>query len=203
MSANRGRARWAQLLERVSLRERIFSKRPLTVAPYRPRLSTPDLPPHVWSLFHRQADALQLARSAAPAQEVHTFAFERPNQATTGTRTFLVTSYSEFWHYYHVASHQAHYYEVIPEGSTCHLYFDVEFSRESNPDLDGGLEKMQELLQMAILDSTGLGISLCRVSWGWGHCLAEAMLQLMEQVYKICTCDCLLVWNEVNKAPHC
>ncbi|XP_061403853.1 DNA-directed primase/polymerase protein [Lethenteron reissneri] len=143
MSASRGRARWAQLLERVSLRERIFSKRPLTATPYRPRLSTPDLPPHVWSLFHRQADALQLARSAAPAQEVHTFAFERPNQATAGTRTFLVTSYSEFWHYYHVycsgrASHQAHYYEVIPEGSTCHLYFDVEFSRESNPDLDGG-----------------------------------------------------------------
>nr|XP_032816427.1 DNA-directed primase/polymerase protein isoform X4 [Petromyzon marinus] len=143
MSDSKGRARWAQLQERVSLRARIFSKLPLATAPYRPRLSTPDQPPHMWRLFHRQADALQLARSAAPAQEVHTFAFERPNQAPTGTRAFLVTSYSEFWHYYHVycsgrASHQAHYYEVIPEGSTCHLYFDVEFSRESNPDLDGG-----------------------------------------------------------------
>ncbi|XP_038661601.1 DNA-directed primase/polymerase protein isoform X3 [Scyliorhinus canicula] len=30
-----------------------------------------------------------------------------------------------------------HCYEVIPEGSVCHLYFDLEFMKETNPECDG------------------------------------------------------------------
>jgi len=29
------------------------------------------------------------------------------------------------------------YYEVIPEGAACRLYFDLEFKTEFNPDKDG------------------------------------------------------------------
>uniref|UniRef100_A0A1I8HMS8 DNA-directed primase/polymerase protein n=1 Tax=Macrostomum lignano TaxID=282301 RepID=A0A1I8HMS8_9PLAT len=32
-----------------------------------------------------------------------------------------------------------HLYELIPEGSRCRLYFDLEFDRLSNPDLDGSM----------------------------------------------------------------
>ncbi|XP_062905472.1 DNA-directed primase/polymerase protein isoform X3 [Mobula hypostoma] len=30
-----------------------------------------------------------------------------------------------------------HCYEVIPEGAVCHLYFDLEFSKQTNPERDG------------------------------------------------------------------
>ena len=31
-----------------------------------------------------------------------------------------------------------HFYEVIRLGQPCHLYFDIEYKRAHNPDIDGG-----------------------------------------------------------------
>ena len=36
-----------------------------------------------------------------------------------------------------LSSRQRHHYEVIPEGSVCHLYFDLEFSKDHNPQRNG------------------------------------------------------------------
>ena len=33
--------------------------------------------------------------------------------------------------------HKRHYYEVIPQGAPCKLFFDLEFSIELNPSVDG------------------------------------------------------------------
>ena len=43
---------------------------------------------------------------------------------STGKRSFIVTSYAEFWRQYQecIPAHR-HYYEIIQEGWPCHLYF--------------------------------------------------------------------------------
>jgi len=52
----------------------------------------------------------------------------------TGARKFIVTSYQDFWtRYFTLPPRQRHHYELIPECHPCHLYFDVEFKHEFNP----------------------------------------------------------------------
>ena len=44
----------------------------------------------------------------------------------TGKRSFIVTTYEEFWRQYEecIPAHR-HYYEIVQEGWPCHLYFGV------------------------------------------------------------------------------
>lgn len=112
-------------------------------------------------------------------QAVHVFALEK-EQSQQGQRIYLVTTYTELWHYYRsilsryypdsfygrvhrwkfifvflysylnikyiffllffIRSYTKslmHCYEVIPEGSVCKLYFDLEFHKPSNKEADG------------------------------------------------------------------
>jgi len=46
----------------------------------------------------------------------------------------VAASYAGFWtRYLKIAAADRHFYEVIPEGSPCKLYFDLEFPRAANP----------------------------------------------------------------------
>lgn len=108
-------------VKRVEELARSFQQRPLA-AHYRPRLCRPWEPSSVWRLFPRQSAALAFAKgckevrglfrlpclpvrvfSAAVSlphlQDVHVFALERA-LTEVGQRIYLVTSYSELWHYY-------------------------------------------------------------------------------------------------------
>jgi DNA-directed primase/polymerase protein len=41
-----------------------------------------------------------------------------------GARSFIVSSYDEFWRRYSESPAGCrHYYEIVREGSPCHLYF--------------------------------------------------------------------------------
>ena len=43
---------------------------------------------------------------------------------SAGHRSFLVSSWDTFWHHYsQTAPAERHSYEIITEGSPCHLYF--------------------------------------------------------------------------------
>lgn len=101
------------------------------------------------------------------SQTVHVFALEK-EKSPMGQRIYLVTSYTELWHYYRSISliyrnkgqffvvtctdgglctyfffirtytkSLMHCYEVIPEGTVCKLYFDLEFHMQSNKGADG------------------------------------------------------------------
>ena len=51
-----------------------------------------------------------------------------------GARSFLVTSYAEFFRRYERAAREVrHAYEVIRQGTPARLYFDIEFQRDLNP----------------------------------------------------------------------
>ncbi|KAK7112181.1 DNA-directed primase/polymerase protein-like isoform X2 [Littorina saxatilis] len=102
--------------------------------PYHSRILGPS---SCWQIFHRQQEALDFVSSKG--EDLHVFAFEcqHPDKRS-GQRQFLVATYPVFWHYYmQLDVCQRHHYEVIPEGSPCKLYFDLEFNRQANPSADG------------------------------------------------------------------
>lgn len=128
------RSNWGNRVKNVESLALSFQHCPLA-NPYKPRLSKPWQPETVWRLFPRQSDALSFAKCSK--EDVHVFALEK-DHAKTGQRIFLVTSYTELWHYYKTYRHSLmHCYEVIPEGAVCKLYFDLEFHKPSNRGRDG------------------------------------------------------------------
>ncbi|KAF7217970.1 DNA-directed primase/polymerase protein [Nothobranchius furzeri] len=126
-------SKWGDRLKKIEQLAQSFQQRPLTT-PYKPRL-WPCQPSSVWKLFPRQSMAISFAQSCK--EDVHVFALEKEN-ASEGQRIYLVTSYSELWHYYRTYPQSLmHCYEVIPEGAVCKLYFDLEFHKPSNNGADG------------------------------------------------------------------
>ncbi|XP_059196932.1 DNA-directed primase/polymerase protein [Centropristis striata] len=125
--------KWGDRLKKVEQLAQSFQLNPLT-APYKPRL-WPCQPSSVWKLFPRQSLAFSFAQSCK--EGVHVFALEK-EKTPQGQRIFLVTSYSELWHYYRTFTQSLmHCYELIPEGAVCKLYFDLEFHKPSNKGADG------------------------------------------------------------------
>ncbi|KAL2098072.1 hypothetical protein ACEWY4_007279 [Coilia grayii] len=132
---------WGDRVKQVENLAQSYQRAPLC-SKYQPRLAQPSQPSSVWRLFPKQSSALAFAQTCK--EDVHVFALEREGGGT-GQRIFLVTSYTELWHYYRTYKESLmHCYEVIPEGAVCKLYFDLEFQRVWNPSLDG--EKMVALL---------------------------------------------------------
>ncbi|XP_077381456.1 DNA-directed primase/polymerase protein [Festucalex cinctus] len=132
--------KWSERLKKVEELANTFHHNPV-VPRYKPRL-WPCQPSSIWKLFHRQSAAIGFAQSCK--EPVHVFALEK-EKAPLGQRIFLVTSYSELWHYYRTYTQSLmHCYEVIPEGAVCKLYFDLEFHKPSNAEADG--KKMVAML---------------------------------------------------------
>ncbi|XP_040891408.1 DNA-directed primase/polymerase protein isoform X2 [Toxotes jaculatrix] len=126
-------SKWGERLKKVEQLAQSFQHHPLATR-YKPRL-WPCQPSSVWKLFPRQSLAISFAQGCKEA--VHVFALEK-EETTLGQRIFLVTSYSELWHYYRTFTKSLmHCYEVIPEGAVCKLYFDLEFHKPSNKGADG------------------------------------------------------------------
>ncbi|XP_029912936.1 DNA-directed primase/polymerase protein isoform X2 [Myripristis murdjan] len=125
--------KWGDRLKKVEQLAQSFQQSPLAT-PYKPRLWLCQ-PSSVWKVFPRQSVAISFAQSCREA--VHVFALEK-EQAAPGQRIYLVTSYSELWHYYKTYRQSLmHCYEVITEAAVCKLYFDLEFHSPSNQKLDG------------------------------------------------------------------
>ncbi|XP_064601582.1 DNA-directed primase/polymerase protein-like [Liolophura sinensis] len=119
--------------EKVEKRVKEFKKYPLPEK-YQNRITGPSTG---WESFFRQQEAFSYARSRF--KDLHVFAFESDFfDKGQGQRMYVAVSYPVFWHTYsQLAPNQRHHYEVIPEGSVCKLYFDLEFTWKFNPDRDG------------------------------------------------------------------
>ncbi|KAH7403973.1 hypothetical protein KP509_15G003100 [Ceratopteris richardii] len=90
----------------------------------------------VWATFAKQDQAMQFVQSHG-SKEIALFVYQ---DHLTGQRRFLATTYKEFWSRYELIPYDhRHHYEIIMEGSPCHLYFDLEFDRQANPGLDGNV----------------------------------------------------------------
>ena len=55
-----------------------------------------------------------------------------------GAREYVAATYMDFWaRYYAMDAGDRHHYEIIRENRPCKLYFDIEFARNINKDVDG------------------------------------------------------------------
>uniref|UniRef100_A0A7S3ACL7 DNA-directed primase/polymerase protein n=3 Tax=Rhodosorus marinus TaxID=101924 RepID=A0A7S3ACL7_9RHOD len=89
--------------------------------------------------FKTQKEAFEFT-NANPSNLMHVFAVEFEK---SGKRLYVGASYSTFWKTYQrmkLRSQPLHFYEVIREGNSGKLYYDVEFSKDVNAERDG--EKM-------------------------------------------------------------
>ena len=108
--------------------------------PKRRRYTTPT-PEVGWHTFVKQAAALEFADAHPPASGdpaaggVQVWAQEKDR---LGKRSYVVATRTDFWRRYRTLHPPfRHHYELIRTGRPCHLYFDLEFCRKANPDLDG------------------------------------------------------------------
>ncbi|XP_071794356.1 DNA-directed primase/polymerase protein-like [Asterias amurensis] len=143
----RKRKRWNEKLKKLEAIEEWYKNFPL-IPPYRPHLLDPS---PFWHTVYRQKQAFDVA--AVHPEDVHVFAFEVDNVNAEcegrGQRKYVITNYLQLWHtVYHLAAHDKHasFYELIPEGSTCKLYFDLEFSKSLNPECNG-VEMVQSFIK--------------------------------------------------------
>lgn len=87
----------------------------------------------IFSIFPRQELAFQFYDEQIEKESLKIFSFEAP---LTGRRKFLVSDMNTFHHKYRCNINR-HVYEIIREGYPCRLYFDIEYSKETNPDVNG------------------------------------------------------------------
>ena len=85
-------------------------------------------------MFSKQHDAIEFVLNKHGG-ELNVFAFEVDS---TGKRNFLAAHPENLWSFYkHLKLPQKHFYEVIPEGRPCKIYFDLEYKIDLNQSVDG------------------------------------------------------------------
>ena len=95
--------------------------------------------------FSNQEDAIQCSYSI---QNSKVFAYE---VSESGQRNYVTSSASAFWDFYRkLPLEKKNHYEVLVDGCTLKLFFDLEFSKENNSEKDG--PKMVEYLLTAVND---------------------------------------------------
>ena len=79
-----------------------------------------------------------------------------------GRRAFVAASLEAFWAKYEAlpAGHR-HHYELIRADTPCRLYYDLEFSTETNPDFDGvrAVDALARLTLERLASEHGVGIA--------------------------------------------
>ena len=122
-----------QKLRKIDHKSKHFSERPL-LAIEKESLFAPH---RIWETFATQSQALDYQKHCKKSIESRIFVVSE-ELSTDGKRRFVVSSFEEFWRRYTALSKEKrHFYEVIPEGHFCRLYFDLEFYKNENPDLNG------------------------------------------------------------------
>ncbi|DBB12653.1 hypothetical protein WJX82_001501 [Trebouxia sp. C0006] len=85
--------------------------------------------------FSLQRQAFAWAEAHELAADLKTFSVEHDS---TGRRSFLVSTHDGFWkRYQDMLPDHRHYYEIIQESCSCHLYFDLEFQKAFNTNVNG------------------------------------------------------------------
>ncbi|ETN81793.1 hypothetical protein NECAME_02083 [Necator americanus] len=91
--------------------------------------------------FPKQRLALaKLDESSKIFKNSRVFSFEcskdsRETFISAGERRYLVSTLERFWAWYSSLK-ERHLYELITESTPCRLYFDLEYSKDTNPNID-------------------------------------------------------------------
>ncbi|KAK9866309.1 hypothetical protein WJX84_009713 [Apatococcus fuscideae] len=94
--------------------------------------------------FPLQEPAFRFADHLPAASCLRIFSVEK---SCDGRRSFMAASYAQFWdHYQQLDPSDRHHYEIIREALPCHLYFDLEYALDCNPDACG-VDLISQLLR--------------------------------------------------------
>ena len=122
-----------QKLRKIEQNSKLFKERPLT----RGKKESLFAPHCIWETFATQSQALDYEKYCKEKIERRIFVVSE-ELSNDGKRHFIVASFDEFWRRYRkLPKKKRNFYEVIPEGQLCRLYFDLEFYKSENPDLQG------------------------------------------------------------------
>lgn len=101
-------------------------------------------------------------REAVLRQEaMRAFCVERPSRTGGHFRSFVAATFSgALMTLRGLGLQERHWYEVIREGRPCHLYYDLEFRRELNRDIDGAQLTARLLEHTAAAFHEEYGLSL-------------------------------------------
>ncbi|KAI9360816.1 hypothetical protein DFJ73DRAFT_59732 [Zopfochytrium polystomum] len=117
------------------------------------RLSNPFL---IWREFPTQDAAMSFLSGSNKTLMIFSYEFDVENP---GKRRFVCASKEGFWNRYIEMSRDSRtYYELIPEGSPCHLYFDLEYKFALNPHLDPNrmMKAFKQLIAKQLQKSFGV-----------------------------------------------
>ena len=122
-----------QKLRKIEQNSRLFKDRPLIQGKKESFFA-----PHcIWETFATQSQALDYEKLCKEKIERRVFVVSE-ELSNDGKRQFIVASFDEFWRRYRkLPKIKRKFYEVIPEEQLCRLYFDLEFYKTKNPDLQG------------------------------------------------------------------
>ncbi|KAJ3442478.1 DNA-directed primase / polymerase protein [Anaeramoeba flamelloides] len=96
-----------------------------------------NIQPQRFKSYRKQKEAFEIKNQLPTKEKNKAFIFSC-EKTSTGKRIFYTLTYDQFWELFKFTkSKQRHFNEVICEGSICNLYYDLEFLKQFNPNLDG------------------------------------------------------------------
>ena len=117
----------------------------LPARPPKTRRTVEASPEQGWHSFFAQAAAFEHADRLGGAP---VWALEHDR---SGRRSYIVASFDDFWRRYRTLQAPfRHHYELIRDQRPCHLYFDLEYQRETNPQADGEAMVQTLLTEVAL-----------------------------------------------------
>lgn len=132
-----------QKLRKIEEKSKLFKDRPLIKAMKESSFA----PHHIWEVFPTQIQALEYATRCRSEIEQRVAILSR-EFSNDGKRQFIVTALDEFWRRYKkIPPNKRNFYELIEEGMLCRLYFDVEFYKAENINLNGS-EMLDTLIDL-------------------------------------------------------
>uniref|UniRef100_A0A0K0G217 DNA-directed primase/polymerase protein n=1 Tax=Strongyloides venezuelensis TaxID=75913 RepID=A0A0K0G217_STRVS len=85
--------------------------------------------------YYHQSEAMDVYNK--DKSNLRIFSYENPTSKCQGSRKYMTTELSKFVKWYlNTKEEIRNFYEIIPIDTPCRLYFDLEYSKEQNPDVD-------------------------------------------------------------------
>lgn len=96
---------------------------------------------------------------SASGEKLVCWSFENFHQK----RKFCAATREKFFEYYSILNeNERHHYEIIRDNEPCHLYFDLEFDRDANADVDGvkSTDALLDLIKEELYEKHNVTIAL-------------------------------------------
>ena len=96
---------------------------------------------------------------SASGEKLVCWSFENFHQK----RKFCAATREKFFEYYSILNeNERHHYEIIRDNEPCHLYFDIEFDRDANADVDGvkSTDALLDLIKEELYEKHNVTIAL-------------------------------------------